>query len=365
MHPLRQVLATTPPPVASPPPASTTHAVAYAGPTGALFTLYFKNLLLSLATLGIYRFWAKTRLRQFLWGHTSIDGEPFEYTGTGKELFIGFLKALAILAPIFGALQIAELMMKEDDEIAALAFSGVRLLAVLVLIYAGSYAARRYRMSRTLWRGIRFEQTGSPWRYAGTALLGMLLTALTLGLYFPFMQTRLMRFEAENLRFGSKPFAFTGTGQALFKQYTLFWAAAVSGLLVPIVNGLRTGFESSSLTQKIIVIIVGGIIVLPILSAWYRARLYRFQAEHTRFDGLTFSYPALTGARLLWLTVSNWLLTIFSLTLLTPLVMQRSQRFWTRHLHIEGSVDFAAVAQAADGPRSGEGLAGFFNVDLS
>lgn len=375
MHPLRQGFATTlPQAVASPPPAPT-HEVAYAGPTGALFVLYFKNLLLSIITLGIYRFWAKTHLRRFLWGHTTIDGEPFEYTGTGKELFIGFLKALTILAPLFGALTIAEMMMDQENGIALFAINGVRMLAVLVLIYVGTYAARRYRMSRTLWRGIRFEQVGSAWRYAGVTLLGLLLTVLTVGLYFPFMQARLMRFETENLRFGSKPFAFTGAGGALFRRFMPFWMTAVCIVLAPILVALAIGTAYAnrdvamgwfSIWHWLVVGFVIALVVLPLLlGSFYRAHVYAFQADHSRLDGLVFSYPTLTGVRLLWLTFSNWLLTIFSLTLLTPLVLQRTQRFWTRHLVIEGSVDFAAVAQAADGPRSGEGLAGFFNVDLS
>lgn len=377
MHPLRQSLAahsTTPSPSACPAaPISARHEVAYTGPTGAMFALYFKNLFLTLVTLGVYRFWAKTRLRHFLWGHTTIDGEPFEYTGTGKELFVGFMKALVILAPLLGAFKIAELMLR-DESVAHRVLGGVRALVILILVYAGTYAARRYRMSRTLWRGIRFEQTGSPWRYAANALVCLLLTALSLGLYFPFMQAHLMRLEMENLRFGSKPFFFTGEGWALLRHYIPLWFITACVVAAP--AAIARWFEIDSIDTEDgevpvtiwswLVIGVGiAFLLMPLLGPWYRARVYRFQAAHTGFDGLSFSCPKLTGKRLLWLTVSNWLLTIFSLTLLTPLVLQRMQRFWIRHLTIEGDVDFAAVAQTADGLRSGEGLAGFFNIDLS
>ena len=49
-----------------------------------------------------------------------------------------------------------------------------RHLAVLFLAFLGHFAvyrARRYRLSRTLYRGIRFRQTGAAWRYAIRALL--------------------------------------------------------------------------------------------------------------------------------------------------------------------------------------------------
>ena len=40
-------------------------------------------------------------MRRYLWSHTSVDGDAAEYTGTAKELFIGFLFALAILGPVY------------------------------------------------------------------------------------------------------------------------------------------------------------------------------------------------------------------------------------------------------------------------
>ena len=60
-----------------------------------------RGALLELVTLGFYRFWLATDMRRHLWSHTSVDGDAPEYTGTAKELLIGFLFALAILVPIY------------------------------------------------------------------------------------------------------------------------------------------------------------------------------------------------------------------------------------------------------------------------
>ncbi len=57
-----------------------------------------------MCTLGIYRFWLATDIRRFLWSNTELAGETFEYTGTARELLIGFLIALAILVPIYAVL---------------------------------------------------------------------------------------------------------------------------------------------------------------------------------------------------------------------------------------------------------------------
>ena len=53
-----------------------------------------------------------------------------------------------------------------------------------------------------------------------------------------------------------------------------------------------------------------------------------------------------------------------SLGLLAPLAVQRSMRFWCRHLTLVGTVDLATISQSERGPSVGEGLAGFFDLDL-
>lgn len=63
------------------------------------------NLLLTIVTLGIYRFWATTRERQYLWAHTRFVDERLEWQGRGIELFIGFLLVAAIVGIPFALLQ--------------------------------------------------------------------------------------------------------------------------------------------------------------------------------------------------------------------------------------------------------------------
>ena len=65
--------------------------VTFDGRGGELFVVYIVNIFLTLVTLGIYRFWGKTRIRQYVWSHLRYKGDAFEYTGKGLELFLGFL----------------------------------------------------------------------------------------------------------------------------------------------------------------------------------------------------------------------------------------------------------------------------------
>lgn len=63
-------------------------------------SIAFTNLLLTIVTLGIYRFWAKARERRYLWSRTRFIDDRLEWTGTGLEMFIGFLIVMAALVPV-------------------------------------------------------------------------------------------------------------------------------------------------------------------------------------------------------------------------------------------------------------------------
>src|SRR5687768_1018260 len=66
-------------------------------PRRGLVSLSIVNFLLTIITLSIYRFWAKTNVRRHIWSCVHINGEPLEYTGTGKELFLGALVVFLLL----------------------------------------------------------------------------------------------------------------------------------------------------------------------------------------------------------------------------------------------------------------------------
>ncbi|MFX7021358.1 DUF898 family protein, partial [Acinetobacter baumannii] len=77
-------------------------------------------------------------------------------------LLIGFLIALAILMPIYLAYFLISI---EAEHMQALA-SIPLVAAFYVFGQFAIYRARRYRLTRTVWRGVRFWMDGSGWRYA-------------------------------------------------------------------------------------------------------------------------------------------------------------------------------------------------------
>jgi uncharacterized membrane protein YjgN (DUF898 family) len=290
------------------------------GRGGELFVIFLVNVLLKTVTLGIYHFWAKTRVRRYLWTQTSFDGDHLEYTGTGKELFFGFLKVLALVALL--GIGIAVLYHAAPPAVIAVAVAGYLLSPVL--IGAGLYSALRYKLTRTKLRGIRFGLQGSAWDH-GLNLLGYtLLTALTLGLYTPYMRMKLTAHAVNNMRFGNTPFTFTGKGGDLFGCFLL----AVL-LTIP---------------------------TLGLVWFWYKAKELRYQAEHTRLDGLSFQIN-LRGRRLLLLVVTNLLLLIVTLGLAFSWVICRNLRLVFERTQVSGSLDYDRIRQAQQvNDATGEGL---------
>ena len=72
----------------------------------------------------------------------------------------------------------------------------------------------------------------------------------------------------------------------------------------------------------------------------------------------------MSGRGLLWLTISNFLIVIFSFGLLAPIAQARAARYFVENLQFDGPVPFDTIAQAtADGTTQGEGLAQAFDFD--
>jgi uncharacterized membrane protein YjgN (DUF898 family) len=251
--------------------------VSFSGNRGEFFRLVARGAGLELVTVGFYRFWLVTDIRRHLWSNTLIDGDAAEYTGRARELLIGFLIALAVLAPIYLAYFLAGLEAARWQ-----AFAGLPLLLFFYVFgQFAIYRARRYRLTRTVWRGVRFWMDGSGWAYAARATLWVLLAVLTLGLALPWRQAALERYKMQHSWYGDLQGRFDGRGSQFFKKIWWLW------LLTPVA----------------IVVFP----LLPVLYANYKAVEWRWWLSGIRFGAVrlesTMSPDALMG---LYWKVIGW-----------------------------------------------------------
>lgn len=282
--------------------------MAFNGQGGELFVLNLTNILKTVFTLGIYHFWAKTKVRNYLWGKTSFAKDAFSYHGTGTELFKGFLIFGLMIAVIIGLVAIVPIYTDiTENTISTILTIFFGLMFPLLMV-----GAWRYRLSRTSWRGIRFSFRGKRMEAFGLYFKGYLLTFITLGFYWPFFKANKEAFWRGNSYFGDKKFGFTGEGKEIFGRSV-------------------------------------GALILSILTAgiywfWYNAYLQRYFWSHTQFGGGTFKFSA-TGGQWFGLWIVNLLLVMVSLGLALPWVVIRTRKFIAEHLTLEGSVNLDKVVQ--------------------
>jgi uncharacterized membrane protein YjgN (DUF898 family) len=205
------------------------------GDPGAFWRLLSRGGGLLIVTLGIYRFWLVTDIRRFLWGNTELAGDFLEYLGTARELLLGFLMALSLLVPVYLGFFLV------DSHLGVLSEAGgIAGLAALVLLgQFAVYRARRYRLTRTVFRGLRLHQTGSASRYAVCAVCWWGLIACTLGLAYPWACASLERYKMRNTHYGDLQGRFDGSGTRLFVRGLPLWSA----IAMPTFVGLTVAFD--------------------------------------------------------------------------------------------------------------------------
>jgi uncharacterized membrane protein YjgN (DUF898 family) len=307
-----------------------TRRLSFHGDGGTLLGIMIVNLLLSVITLGIYQFWGKTRMRAYTHSQLDFDGDRFAYHGTGKELLIGWLKALVLIGVVYGPVVVFQIRNPGPGPVIV---SGLVVsLFVIVLTPIIMVGSRRYRMSRASWRGIRFSFRGRARDFLRIFIRGWLLTVVTLGLYSPFFYNEMWRYLVTGSYFGSERFEFDGEGRDMFGRYLL---ALI--LTVP---------------------------TLGLYWFWYWAARQRYYWSHISFRGARFQ-SAVQGGPLFRFTLGNMLLVIFTLGLAVPWVIVRNFRFICRYVTLEGPVDLSVVRQeTVPVSATGEEVADFLGLDV-
>jgi uncharacterized membrane protein YjgN (DUF898 family) len=358
------------PPVPPPSPVPPPMPVAFSGSRGEFFHLVKRGAALELVTLGFYRFWLLTDIRRHLWSNTLVDGDAAEYTGRGKELLIGFLVALAILVPIYLGYLLIGLEAEHYQ-----AFASIPLFLFFYLF--GQFAifrARRYRLTRTIWRGVRFWMTGSGWIYALQASLWGLLSAVTLGLALPWRMAALERYKMRHSYYGDLQGSFEGRGWEFFKRGWWLWLLAPVAMVVyplaPFIygafkavewrwwlSGIRFGgvrIESSLPRSALIGLywkVIGWIVVLGLVFSAYAAAAAALVASMTGEPFAEFFTSQEFSKSIPLLALMGLGYLVFALAMNVVIRVYLMRDLWVRVL---GSVNISGLEAAADVAARGE-----------
>lgn len=396
--------------------------ISWQGRPWGLAGLALFNFVLTVITLGIYGFWGRTEVRKRIWSFIRLDGEPVAYTGTGKELFLGFLMVFGLVLMPSVLLSVAIVIALGPASGVAAVLQASFYVLFFYLIGVATYRARRYRLSRTRWRGIRGAMEGNSWAFGWTyfwtavlmfavfialfialSMLGMgatpadaagpripiwitapllLLGVVAAILVAPWRATLLTRLLTNDTRFGNRPFSFTGTARPLYVRFLARWIGVIilaiatvaamylwigpqriAILMTPDGSGVRRGQLTGREAAGILAIVFMAALLFSVITAWYKAAEANYFASVTTFEGVPFKLTISAGG-LIALVVTNFLIVTFSLGILRPVAQARTARYLIGNLSLTGPIDVAKVAQSqAELSKTGEGLAQAFDVD--
>lgn len=264
------------------------------------FGIIIINWLLTMVTLGFYYPWAKEKKLKFLYGETTLDNSPFEFHGTGKEMFKGFITAMGLfiaLAAITGVLM-------SVYKPAGIIFLYAALFCIMPIAIHGTY---KYRMSRTSWRGIRFGYRGDRKELIVNFLKWAGLTVITFGIYGSWFTINLRKYIVKNIRLGSIEMDYEGDGSEYFIMnlkgffltlitfgiYSFWWQKDIFHYYI---NNLKMskGKEELNFNTNItggdlfVTMLINNIIVMftfGIGYAWAQMRLLKFALSSIELEG--------------------------------------------------------------------------------
>ncbi|MFZ2979859.1 MAG: YjgN family protein, partial [Sphingobium sp.] len=332
-------------------------AFAFHGSWREYAPIAFTNLLLTIVTLGIYRFWATTRTRRYLWAQTRFIDDRLEWTGTGKELFVGFLLVLLLFGIPFIFLQFgAQALVFQGYPGVAAALGFVAFLAIFYLTGIARYRALRYRLSRTFWHGIRGGSDNQGWGFGLSYMWKTFVSYLTLGLLIPWSMMSLWNQRWRAMSFGPFAFAADGSARVTFKRFLLFYLAPIlfllMGIAVASVTGAAMGgvFVQSSLPPVLqivvfFVIVLGVYVLLGMIALAYYSAFIREAISKLTLEDLSFTFEAGTDE---WLKLifGDIALVVGTLGIGAIFLSYRHWAFFIRHMEATGEIDLNRLTQS-------------------
>lgn len=278
----------------------------YSGNGTELAILMFKNLALTVFTLGIYWAWGRTNTRRYLWGKISFLDDRGSYTGSGIELFRGW----AIIACVY---IIAVVVMNVLTRFSPLFVIGTFPLYIYLIALA-VYGGTRYRLSRTKWRETTFameRDKESTREFVWLHYKGILLSLVTLGLYFPVFQNKRRSFLVNRTRFGTAKFNYIEDNGSFFRIFfkNLFFI----------------------------------VITLGIYSPWAILDLLKYKLHHSNVENSLYFRIQLKGKDLFLFSILSYLATIFTLGLALPWIISKSYELFVNNIEIFGEIDFSRI----------------------
>ena len=316
------------------------------------------NALLTLVTLGVYRFWAIRREREYLWSRTWLLDDWLDWTGTGKELFIGFIFAVILLGGPLFILQFGiQALVLRGHDIAAIVVSVITLLFFNFAVGVARFRALRYRLNRTYWKGIRGGSNEPGWRYGFSNLWKWIVNYLSLGAAVAWTMTTLWNDKWNQMGFGNHDFRSEARVRPIIVPFICLYLVPILLIIVSITFLLAQGtmvegvylFIDAPREFRIAFFLLIAFLIYTLISlifVIYYAAFFRNAVSQLSLGGLQFSFEA-EGADWFMLFLVDALILIATLGIGSFFLGYRHWVFFAKHLAVHGDLDLSALQQTS------------------
>ncbi len=340
------------------------HPFEFTGSAGEYFRIWMVNLFLTIVTGGIYAAWAKVRTRRYLYTHTRLDGQAFEYTAKPTAILKGNL--------IVGAGVVLYFLI----DLYWPTYNLITILALYLVMPLLIYKSLRFNTRYSSFRNIRFQFMGSLKESYKTYLGLPLLIPLTLGIIIPYWAYRRKKYFFDNMAFGVSGATFKGAAGHFYKIYGLILILAVGlvflymigfGLLISQLQGTMKSMDGFG-TSIVYAIMIGYFLVLLVITfmqQYLYVRENNYCWNETNLGELRFQSSLKVG-KLLIIRLTNLLAIVVSLGLLIPWAKIRRTRYILENLKMitSSSLDEFTAAIEPDESALGEVAADFFDFEV-
>lgn len=295
----------------------------FTGNTGDLYILYLKNIILTIITCGLYHPWAKTNIRKFTLSHLKLQGDFFDFVGTGKEVFIATLKFIVGMALFCFVVNISCAMtevaiswMMHPDQ-ASQIVGLIKLLLLLPMFYLYIfflfYGGQKYLLSRIRFRNIPFSFDSLDDKKLREIFFKIILKSLlTLYLYSFCIPNLFYGITINSLSYGDKKFSYKGVNDDFFLSVCL-----------------------KSL--------IFSVITLGLYLPWAFINSLKFKINNTYFDGQKLSFD-LSSQETIRLFLVFFILPVVTLGLGFPYAKVYFLQTIVRNTKIQGDLDLSSVS---------------------
>lgn len=345
-------------------------AFQFYGNWGDFLKIAIVNLFLTIITLGIYRFWATTREREYLWSQTQFIDEKLEWTGKGMELFIGaVMVGILLVLPITILQFVAQGAIMQDSPGLAIAIIFGLFLFIYYLIGLAYFRALRYRLGRTYWRGIRGGSDEPGFKYGISYIWKNILGIIPIYLLVPWSMISLWNERWNHMSFGAHKFQSNAQWQDLMKRYLLFYLVPFLAVIAGIYVSVNTAISDSGLPEGnrtifggLALILILFYITLPIVALMFYSKYFRVAVSGLRLHNLEFDFKARSLDWII-LFVGNVLLVVLTLGIGYIMIPYRNWKFFITHMEAYGEVNLDDLTQSTtERSKHGEGLLDAFDV---